>query len=126
MNERRARFESALRDRDGGPLGLICVREFRVSYDSANIARARESWRKLFALDSLPPDDLMRVPNGPAVRVTHSAVATSGMLVEVESLSRADRAGRALGLVSVSTSDSVVLDPRRLAGMRVTLVARSR
>lgn len=125
MNARRDRFIDSLRARHGGPLGLVGVKEIRLAYDSLQLPPARESWRRLFGLKTLPPTDEFTPPAGPRVRLLRDDNAPSNsMLLEVQSLRLAERAARALQLLLLASPDSLVLNPDRVGGLRLTLVAR--
>ncbi len=126
MNERRTRFNNALRERKGGPLGLRRIVEFRLAYAPDSLAAARESWERLIGAEKVP-SDRFAPPAGPAIRlVSLSGPRASSMLVEVESLAGAKRAAKSLELVLSSHRDSVVLDPARFGGLRFTLVGPSK
>ncbi|MEO8194904.1 MAG: hypothetical protein ABI681_13720 [Gemmatimonadales bacterium] len=122
MNERRARFQDSLRNRKGGPLGLRRIMELRLAYPPDNLPAVRQSWQRL-VVGSRSGADLLVPPAGAAIRILPSkGPNSSSMLVEVESLSAAERTASRLKLVGSVHRDSIVLDPARFGGLRLTLV----
>lgn len=127
MNERRARFEKALRERRGGPLGLIRIIELRLAYAPDTLAAARQSWERLIGAPSGASSRLLVPPAGPAIRlVPADGSNSSSILLQVESLAAAKRAANSLKLLLSAHRDSILLDPKRFGGLRFTLVERSR
>lgn len=124
MDERRSRFDQILRSRNGGPLGLRRVREIQLLYPSSELPAARRAWAQLLGLASAPADDEFQPPSGPRVRLLEGLGSSSSLLVEVASLAVAEVAARSLGLLSSASPDSLVLNPARLGGLRLTLVER--
>ena len=127
MDQRRARFEDTLRRRRGGPLGLKRVIEFRLGYSPDSLSIVRQSWAPLVDDRVSPAAERLVPPAGPAIRLVPAlGPNSSSILVEVESLAKAVRAANSLRLVLSANRDSVVLDPARFGGLRITLVGRSK
>lgn len=125
MNERRARFDQTLRQRRGGPLGFRKVREFRLAYAHESLPGARQAWRRLLGGASAADSNYFELEAGPAIRlVPEGGSPSGGLLIEVESLARAADAARSMLLLLRSLPDSVVLDPIRFGGLRLTLIER--
>ncbi len=124
MDERRGRFDEILRSRNGGPLGLRRVREMRLTYTSSELPAARKAWTQLLGLATAPEGDVFQPPEGPRVRLLEGPRSSNSMLVEVDSLPIVEATARALRLVAFASPDSLVLDPGRLGGLRITLIRR--
>ena len=125
MNERRTRFDQILRQRQGGPLGLRRVREFRLAYAPEHLPGARHGWRQLLGESGAADSNRFELAAGPGIRLVPDAGPQSGgLVIEVESLARATDAARSLRLLHSSSRDSVVLDPARFGGLRLILVER--
>lgn len=125
MNERRARFDQVLRQRQGGPLGLRRVREFRLAYAPENLPGARHGWRQLLGGSSAADSNRFELATGPGIRlVPEVGPQSGGLVIEVASLAKATDAARSLRLLLSSSRDSVVLDPARFGGLQFILVER--
>ena len=122
MDARRARFDEVLRNRGGGLLGIERVREVRLSVDQP--ALLLDQWESLLGPVEPGAGFVWRVGNGPAIRLVDSAeLAAEELIVEVASLRGALAAARQLDLVSSVTTDTLRLDPARLGGLVLVLVA---
>ncbi len=120
---RRARFDREFHARQGGPLGLRRVREFRLAYPSSRLALAREGWARLLGPGSSPDSNYFAPRAGAGVRVVRGQGAeASSIVVEVASMSVAEAAARSLRLLQAAFRDSLVLNPDRFGGLRFVLV----
>lgn len=123
MDARRAQFRTVLEERQGGPLGLRRVREFRLAYRPGQLAAAEESWRRLLGPTLLARPHYFALSAGPSIVLTSVPDSDATIIVvEVGSLSRAEATARSLGLLQVASADSLILDPRRFRGLRLILV----
>lgn len=120
MDDRRARFDRLLRERDGGPLGVIRVREVAIVVDP--VASVREQWTKLLGSSASGEDDVWVVGDGPRIRLVGAADLRAGnFVVEVKSLSRAAEALRRLGVGADTTAREIRPDPGATSGLRLVL-----
>lgn len=127
MNERRARFEKALRDRNGGPLRLRRVRQLRLAYAPGSVEAARESWSRVIGASRAGTSGLFTPLAGPAISVIQAGGQDAGsILVEVESITVAKREASLRSLLKSASADSLVLDPARFGGLRIILVGATK
>jgi hypothetical protein len=101
------------------------VREFRLAYAHESLPGARQAWRRLLGGAGAADSNYFELEAGPAIRlVPEGGSPSGGLLIEVESLARAADAARSMLLLLRSLPDSVVLDPIRFGGLRLTLIER--
>jgi len=124
MDVRRAQFAAALQDRQGGPLGLRRVREFRLVYRPDQLAAAELSWRRLLGPPAPAREHYFALGSGPGIVLSAADSNAATLVVEVESLSHAAVTARALGLLHAAFPDSLVLDRKRFGGLHLILVNR--
>ena len=123
MDERRLRFERVLRERGGGPLGLVRVREVAIAPDRLDEVRAQ--WTKLLGPPASGEADLWVVGDGPKIRLVRAGDPRAGaFVVEVKSLSRAAGALRRLGIGAETTERQIRIDREGMSGLRLVLQER--
>ncbi|MEK6284045.1 MAG: hypothetical protein AABN95_27210 [Acidobacteriota bacterium] len=120
MDERRSRFDRVLRERDGGPLGVVRVLEVAIAPDRIDEVKAQ--WVKLLGPSTSGEADLWIVGDGPKIRLVRPGDARAGnFVVEVKDLSRAARALRRLKISAHTTSGQIRIDPEAMSGLRLVL-----
>lgn len=120
MDERRLRFERVLREGNGGPLGVVRVREVVIAPDRLGDVRAQ--WTKLLGPADTSGADLWSVGEGPRIRLVSAGDPRTGnIVVEVQSLKRAAKALRRLGIRANTTDRQIRMDPEALSGLRLVL-----
>ena len=120
MDERRARFDRVLRERDGGPLGILRVREVAIEVDS--VAPVRPLWTKLLGSPVSGDSDVWAAGDGPRIRLVNPGDPRAGQLiVEVKSLSRATDALRRLGIGAEAAGREIRIAPAAASGLRLVL-----
>lgn len=125
MDDRRAAFLATLEARQGGPFGFSRIREFRLAYSPDQLAAAEDSWQRLLGSPTSTRPSRFVLTAGPSIVLTEGHGSNpSTLVVEVESLERAEATARSLRLLRAASSDSLVLDPDRLGGLHVILVSR--
>lgn len=124
MNERRSRFDRLLREREGGALGVVRVREVAIAPDQLD--RVRERWSTLFGPPASGQADVWVIGSGPRIRLVRGGDSRAGSLViEVRSLSRASEALRRLGIAAETANNEIRIDSGRMFGLRMFLQAQS-
>jgi hypothetical protein len=122
MNERRAGFAAALSQRQGGPLGVVRLHEVVVAADS--LETRLPLWNKLFG----PTTGGSRgwaLSAGPRVTVVRPGDPRADLLViEVESTRRAAGALDRLGIAYDREGEQLMLNPKRMYGLRLALRQR--
>lgn len=125
MDERRLRFDRVLRERKGGPLGVVRVREVAIAPDRFEEVRAQ--WMKLLGPSDTGAADLWVVGEGPKIRLVRAGDARTGdIIVEVQSLNRAAKALRRLGISAETTKRQIRIDPQGMSGLRLVLEEQQR
>jgi hypothetical protein len=120
MDERRLRFDRMLREREGGPLGVVRVLEVAIAPDRINEVRAQ--WTKLLGPTNSGEADLWMVGDGPKIRLVRAGDPRAGeFLVEVKSLSRAAKALRRLRISAHTTARQIRINPEGMSGLRLVL-----
>jgi hypothetical protein len=125
MDERRLRFDRVLREGKGGPLGVVRVREVVIAPD--RLSEVRAQWTKLLGPADTGDADVWALGEGPRVRLVSAGDARTGnILVDVQSLKRAARSLRRLGISAEATSREIRIDPEGMSGLRLVLVEQQR
>lgn len=120
MDARRARFERTLRERDGGPLGVMRIGEVAIS--SSNLDQTRERWTRLLGGPSPDDKELWPAGDGPAIRFVAPGDRRLGrMVVVVKDLKRAADVLRRLQVRAETTADGLQIDPAGVWGLRIIL-----
>ncbi|MGI9067684.1 MAG: hypothetical protein ACR2HX_14965 [Pyrinomonadaceae bacterium] len=120
MDERRLRFDRVLRERDGGPLGVVRVLEVAIAPDRVDEVKAQ--WTKLLGPTASGESDLWIVGDGPKIRLVRMGDSRAGnFVIEVKKLRRAAQALRRLGISARTTKRQIRIDPGQLSGLRLVL-----
>lgn len=123
VDERRARLRSQLGNTDGGPLGVVDVKEVMIG--AADVEAARRQWQTL--LDPLPPttSNTWQIGSGPAVRlVAANENRIQALVIRVASLERARAFLRDRQLLGADAAGQVTIDPSKVGGLDLRLVDR--
>jgi hypothetical protein len=119
--EKRAHDLAALRARGGGALGLRRVKE--VVAGVKDFGAARERWRRLYAPAAERGEGVWEVDDGPAVRlVAAESDSIRALVLEVESLERAETFLREGALLGAVEAGQVRLDQAQVEGLDLRLV----
>ena len=123
VDQRRARLRSELANSDGGPLGVVDVKE--VVIGAADVAAARRLWQAL--LDPVPTTttNSWQIGSGPAVRlVPASENRIQALVIRVASLERAQAFLRDRQLLGTETAGQITIEPSKVGGLDLRLVDR--
>lgn len=125
MDERRLRFDRLLRERRGGPLGVVRVLEVDIA--PAELDAVREQWTKLLGPTVPGETDLWIVGDGPKIRLVRAGDPRAGsLLIEVKSLTRAAEALRRLGISANNMERQIRINPDVMSGLRLVLQEQQR
>ena len=117
----RQRGVDSLRAAEGGPLGVLAVREIVVGAPDLDAARAR--WRRLLDAPTQEAGDLFRFGAGPGIRLVSSSDSEiRRMVVQVRSLERARAFLAARGWLGDTTAHEITIAPALIGGLHVALV----
>jgi hypothetical protein len=120
MDERRARFNRVLRERDGGPLGIVRVFEVAIVVDVT--ASVRDQWTKLLGSSASSERDVWVVGDGPRIRLVGAADPRAGhFVVEVKSLAHAAEAVRRLRIDADITAREIRIASGAFSGLHLVL-----
>jgi hypothetical protein len=118
---RRARLRNELRERRGGPLGVMAVKEVIVG--STDLKAAEILWGKLLEPQRPSVPGLWKVGDGPAIRVVQAAQnRLQGVVISVASLPRAIAFLRERGLLGSEMAGEATIDPSKIHGLNFRLV----
>lgn len=120
MDERRARFDRVLRERGGGPLGILRVSEVVIA--PAGIDEVRERWTKLLGPSDNRETYLWTVGDGPKIRLVKTDDPRANTLViEIKSLDVAAKALRRMKITASKAKRQIRIDPAGMSGLRLVL-----
>lgn len=120
MDERRLRFDRLLRERDGGPLGVVRVLEVDIAPEGVDAVRAK--WTKLLGPTASGEADLWIVGDGPKIRLVRAGDPRAGsFVIQVKSLMRAAEALRRMGISANTTGRQIRINPDVMSGLRLVL-----
>jgi hypothetical protein len=121
MDERRARFERILREKKGGPLGIIRVDEVVIATEHPD--QVKLQWTALLGPTIRSRGgDVWIIGDGPRIRLVKTGDTREGeFVVEIKSLRHATDALRRLGIPSVTTKSEIRIDPKAFLGLRLIL-----
>lgn len=123
VEQRRARLDTEMRARGGGPLGVAAVQEVIVGANDLKLAM--NLWERLMAPRLAVEPGFWRIGNGPAIRVVQAPESKlQGIVIRVASLSRAKTFLKEKGLLGSVSEESVTIDPNKLEGLNIQLVER--
>lgn len=119
--ERRARLQSELFAKQGGPLGVEGVKELVIGVHDLDGARAL--WQKLLDPTRASELSVWRVGDGPAIHlVPADKTSVQELVIRVTSLQRARTFLGGKGLLGTDSPREATIDPSRLNGLRFRLV----
>ncbi|MET0622418.1 MAG: hypothetical protein ABW250_05510 [Pyrinomonadaceae bacterium] len=120
--EKRAADAARLGEAGGGAIGLERVRE--VVAGVRDFAGVRELWRSLYAPADEVAEGVWEVGDGPALRLVGAENdSIQSLVLEVSSLGRAETSLRESGMLGTVTDNEITIDPSKLEGLDVRLVA---
>lgn len=117
---RNERSNTALQNSQGGPLGVIRVKELAIGFVDLKAARAK--WRMLMDRPDQQSSDLYRFSLGPDIRLF--AAPTDGfksIVLQVRSLQKAKEFLASRNLLKKSSDNTVAIDPSALGGLSISL-----
>jgi hypothetical protein len=121
--ERRARLHSQLVDSDGGPLGVVEVKEVIVG--AIDLEAARQLWQTLLDPTPAATSNTWQVGGGPAVRLVRANEnRIEALVIRVASLERARAFLRDRQLLGADAPGQVTIDPSKVGGLDLRLVDR--
>ena len=120
--EKRAADAVRLREAGGGRLGVERVEEIVAGV--RDFAAARELWRRLYAPAAERGEGVWEIEDGPALRLVEAgADSIQSLVLKVSSLESAETFLRESGMLGAVSEGQITLDPSRLEGLDVRLVA---
>jgi hypothetical protein len=123
VDERRARLRGELVRSGGGPLGVIELKEVVVG--AVDVEKTRRLWQKLLDPISAASSNTWRIGAGPAVSLVPATEnRVQALVIRVTSLERARAFLREKQLLGTDTLGQVTIDPSRIGGLDLRLVAR--
>jgi hypothetical protein len=116
----RREASDALVASDGGPLGVIALREIVLS--AVDVEGARAQWRSLLDAPSQESEGAFTFGAGPRVRlVPGTEHAIAGIVVQVRSLEQARSFLAARGWLGAGTGSELTIAPDAIDGLHVAL-----
>ena len=123
VDERRVRLRSQLADSNGGPLGVVDVKEVVVG--AVNLETARQLWQKLLDPTPSTASNTWQIGGGPAVRlVSAKDNRVQALVIRVASLERARTFLRERQLLGADTAGQVTIDASKVGGLDLRIVGR--
>lgn len=120
-DEKRAFDLEKLREREGGPLGVLAAKEIVAGVK--NYDEVQANWRKLFAPVAPKSDGAWEIMDGPTVRLNPSSENSIRTLtLRVCDLNRAKTFLTERGMLGESTEESITIKPEKIQGLDVRLV----
>src|SRR5688572_23670179 len=117
---RNERSNAALQQSQGGPLGIVAVKELAIGV--VDLKAARLKWRMLLDRPDQEAGNLYRFSQGPAIRLF--AAQTDGfksIVLQVRSLRKAKEFLAQRNLLKKTKDKTVAIDPLAIGGLRITL-----
>ena len=117
---RNDRSNAALQKLQGGPLGVVAVKELAIGV--VDLKTARIKWGMLMDRRDQQSGDLYRFSKGPVIRL--SAAPTDGfksIVLQVRSLRKAKEFLAQRNLLRRSKDNTVAIDPAAIGGLRIIL-----
>lgn len=123
VDERRERLRTQLLNSGGGPLGVVDVKEIVIG--AVDLEAARRLWQRLLDPTRSATSNTWQIGSGPAVRlVPADENRVQAVLIRVASLARATTFLRERKLLVVDAAGQVSIDPSKIGGLELRLVAR--
>lgn len=121
--ERRARLRGQLTRDGGGPLGVVDVKEVVIGAVDEEVAR--RLWQKLLEPAPSPTSNTWQIGDGPALRlVPDNENRVQALVIRVASLERATAFLREKQLLGGDRAGQATIDPSKVGGLDLRLVAR--
>ena len=120
VEERRSRLRKQLLERNGGPLGVVAVKE--VIIGAKDLEMARRLWQRLLDPARSATSNTWPVGDGPAIRVvpaTEDRIQT--LVIRVASLDRAKAFLRDKRLLGAEADGYAAIDPPKVGGLDIRL-----
>jgi hypothetical protein len=117
---RNERSNAALQKSQGGPLGVLAVKELAIGI--VDLKAARLKWRMLLDRPDQETGNLYRFSQGPAIRLF--AAPTAGfksIVLQVRSLRTAKEFLAQRNLLKKTKNKTVAIDPSAIGGLHITL-----
>ena len=117
---RNDRSHAALEKSQGGPLGVVAVKELAIGVVDLKAAKVR--WRRLLDSPDQESGNFYRFSQGPAIRLF--AAPTDGfksIVLQVRSLSKAKEFLAQRNLLKESRDKTVAIDPLAIGGLEIIL-----
>jgi catechol 2,3-dioxygenase-like lactoylglutathione lyase family enzyme len=120
VDERRSRLRRELDEKNGGPLGVLEVKEMIIGV--TDLQEARRLWQKLLDPARPAPPNSWQVGDGPAVRLVPAAEnGVQSLVIRVASLERAKAFLRDKQLLGAESEGGVSIDPSKIGGLDIRL-----
>lgn len=120
-DEKRAADSERLRAGGGGALGLESASEIVAGVK--DLERANESWRKLLAPTQPLATGLWEIADGPAVRLAEGREdAIQALVLKVSDPERAKTFLLEKGMLDLTSSEQIRIDPAKIYGLDIRLV----
>jgi len=121
IEEARRALRDELRERDGGPAGVLSVKEILIG--TSDYKATRQRWETLLGATAGEFAGHWQPGAGPAIRVAPApADGIQSIVIRVAGLDRARRFLQANGLLGRSTKTTIAMDRDKLMGIGVQLV----
>ncbi len=118
--ERNLRSIRSFQETQGGPLGVVAVKELAIGV--ADLKTAKTKWRKLLDRPDRHSGSLYRFSSGPAIRLF--AAPTDGfkrIVLQVRSLRKATEFLAQRDLLKKSRDKKIYIDPQAIGGLEIIL-----
>lgn len=117
---RNDRSNAALQKSEGGPLGVVAVKELAIGV--VDLKAATTKWRMLMDRPDQQSSDLYRFSLGPAIRLFSAPTdGFKSFVLQVRSLRKAKEFLAGRNLLKKSRDNIVAIDPSAIGGLRITL-----
>ena len=121
IHESRKAGHDELARRNGGPLGVIRLKEIVIGV--IDIVAASDQWRRLLSQPEQESDGVFSFGDGPAIRLVSAQKAgIRTIVIEVHSLATARGFLVGRGLLDIGDGSGVSIAPRAIGGLRISLV----
>lgn len=123
VEQRRFRLREQLVERNGGPLGVVDVKE--VIIGATDVEMARRLWQRLLDPAGSAASHTWQVGDGPAIRLVSAAEdRIQTLVVRVASLDRAKAFLRNRQLLGAESDGQAAIDPSKIGGVDIRLVEK--
>jgi hypothetical protein len=114
------RSKAALEKSQGGPLGVVAVKELAIGV--VDLKAARLKWRWLLDRPDQKSGDLYRFSQGPSIRLLSAPTdGFKSIVLQVRSLRKAKEFLVQRNLLKKSSDKTVAIDPSAIGGLHITL-----